>query len=132
VTHKGYILGYLYIFGTVLFTVYGQLILKWRIVYYGALPELFLDKIAFLFKLVFDPFIFSGFASAFIASFFWMAAMTKFEVSYAYPIILSGLLLLTSTLGIILLNESISYSKIVGILFILTGVFIMYINTSNI
>ena len=28
-------MGYLYIAGTVLFTVYGQLVLKWRIVNYG-------------------------------------------------------------------------------------------------
>lgn len=125
-------MGYFYIFGTVFFTVYGQLILKWRIVQYGILPELFSDKIIFLFRLLFDPFIFSGFFSAFVASFFWMAAMTKFEVSYAYPIILSGLLLLTSSLGIFLLNESITYSKMAGILFILTGVLIMYLNTSNI
>lgn len=125
-------MGYLYIFGTIIFTVYGQLILKWRIVQYGTLPEIFLDKIAFLFKIVFDPFIFSGFVSAFIASFFWMAAMTKFEVSYAYPIILSGLLLLTSLLGIVLLGESIQYGKVVGILLILMGVFVMYSNTSNI
>jgi len=125
-------MNYLYIFGTILFTVFGQVILKWRIVQYGALPEGFLDKIAFLFKLLFDPFIFSCFVSGFVASFFWMAAMTKFEVSYAYPIILSGLLLLTSLLGIILLGESIQTKKIVGILLILLGVFVMYSNSSNI
>ncbi len=125
-------MGYIYIFGTIFFTVYGQLILKWRIVQYGALPELFSDKIAFLFKLLFDPFIFSGFVSAFIASLFWMAAMTKFEVSYAYPIILSGLLLLTTLLGIVLLDESIQSGKVVGILLILLGVFVMYSNSPNI
>jgi len=125
-------MGYIYVLGTIFFTVYGQLILKWRIVQYDALPELLLDKIAFLFKLVFDPFIFSGFISAFVASLFWMAAMTKFEVSYAYPIILSGLLLLTSLLGVILLGESIQTGKVIGILLILLGVFIMYSNSTNI
>lgn len=38
-------MGYIYIFGTIFFTVYGQLILKWRIVQYGALPETLADKI---------------------------------------------------------------------------------------
>ncbi len=125
-------MGYFYIACTIIFTVYGQLILKWRIVQYGALPELFSDKIVFLFKLLFDPFIFSGFISAFVASLFWMAAMTKFEVSYAYPIILAGLLLLTTLLGIILLGESIQIDKFAGILLILLGVFIMYSNSTNI
>jgi len=90
------------------------------------LPELFSDKIVFLFKLLFDPFIFSGFVSAFVASFFWMAAMTKFEVSYAYPIIVSGLLLLTTLLGIVLLDELIQLRKVAAILLILLGVFVMY------
>ena len=125
-------MGYFYIFGTICFTVYGQIILKWRIVQYGALPELFSDKIFFLFKVLFDPFILSGFVSAFVASFFWMAAMTKFEVSYAYPIIVSGLLLLTTLLGIVLLGESIQSGKVIGILLILLGVFVMFSNSPNI
>ena len=53
-------MGYLYIAGTVLFTVYGQLVLKWRIVKYGSMPEEFSAKLVFLFKLLFDPYIFSG------------------------------------------------------------------------
>jgi len=118
-------MNYLYILGTVSFTVYGQLIIKWRITHYGALPELFSEKIIFLIKLLFDPFILSGFVSAFIASLFWMAAMTKFEVSYAYPIVVSGLLLLTVFFSIILLDESIHFRKIIGILLILLGIFIV-------
>jgi len=119
-------MNYFYILGTVSFTVYGQLIIKWRITHYGVLPELFSEKIIFLIKLLLDPFIFSGFISAFIASLFWMAAMTKFEVSYVYPIVVSGLLLLTTFLGIVLLEESIHLKKIIGIFLIILGIFIMY------
>lgn len=53
-------MGYLYIAGTVLFTVYGQLVLKWRIVNYRAIPQELGSKLFFLFKLLFDPYIFSG------------------------------------------------------------------------
>ena len=60
-------MGYFYIFGTIFFTVYGQIVLKWRIVKYGALPNELNDKIIFLTKLLFDPWIFSGFFAAFIA-----------------------------------------------------------------
>lgn len=63
-------MGYFYIFGTIFFTVYGQLILKWRINYVGSLPDGLYDKIIFLVKLLFDPWIFSGFFAAFVASFF--------------------------------------------------------------
>lgn len=116
-------MGYLYIIGTILFTVYGQLVLKWRIVNYGALPEGLSEKIVFLVKLLFDPYIFSGFAAAFVASFFWMAAMTKFDLSHTYPIIVGGLALVTSAFAIIFLKEALTMYKILGICFIILGVY---------
>lgn len=116
-------MGYLYIFGTILFTVYGQLILKWRIVKYGTLPEALSEKIIFLFKLLFDPFIFSGFAAAFIASFFWMAAMTKFDVSYAYPF-MSGAFVLVFLFSVFLFNEPITWQKLLGLLLIIAGIIV--------
>ena len=68
-------MNYIYIFGTILFTVYGQLILKWRITRYGSLPELLPEKLLFLFRVLIDPFIISGF----IASLFWMATINEFS-----------------------------------------------------
>ena len=120
-------MGYLYIFGTVIFTVYGQMILKWRIVNYGSIPNLFTDKIFFFIKLILDPFIISGFISAFIASLFWMAAMTKFELSQAYPVILGGLALLTTFLAILILKESMNVYKILGLLLIIAGIYALSI-----
>lgn len=116
-------MGYLYIFGTIVFTVYGQLILKWRIVKYGALPEGLSEKLIFLFKLLFDPFVFSGFFAGFIASFFWMAAMTKFDVSYAYPF-MSGAFVLVFLLSVLLFNEPTTWQKIVGLLLIVLGIIV--------
>ena len=115
-------MGYFYIFGTIFFTVYGQLILKWRIsLLGGSLPNDLLDKIFFLFKLLFDPFIFSGFASAFIASFFWMATMTKFELSYAYPF-MSGAFVLVFILSVLFFNEVVTWQKILGLALIVAGI----------
>jgi multidrug transporter EmrE-like cation transporter len=118
-------MGYFYIFGTIFFTVYGQLILKWRINDYGVLPDGILEKTQFLFNLLLDPWIFSGFASAFVASFFWMAAMTKFDVSHAYPIIVGGLAILTSVFAVIFLKESVSLYKVMGVILIVAGVFFL-------
>ena len=41
---------YLYIFGCILFTVYGQLIIKWRMSQKGHLPAELADKLLFLRK----------------------------------------------------------------------------------
>ena len=114
-------MGYFYIAGTVLFTVYGQLILKWRIAKYGALPEAFVEKLIFLFKLVFDPYIFSGFSAAFIASFFWMAAMTKLELSFAYPF-MSAAFVLVFLLSVLLFQETVTLHKIIGLMLIVAGI----------
>lgn len=116
-------MGYIYIFGTILFTVYGQLAIKWQITKFGSLPEGFLEKVMFLLKILLDPIIFSGFASAFIASFFWMAAMTKFELSFAYPF-MSGAFVLVFILSIFLFNEAVTWQKILGLSFIVLGIFI--------
>lgn len=116
-------MGYFYIFGTIFFTVYGQLAIKWKITSYGSLPEAFSEKILFLFKVLFDPVIFSGFLSAFIASFFWMAAMTKFELSYAYPF-MSGAFVLVFLLSVLLFHEVVTWQKIIGLALIVVGIFV--------
>ena len=118
-------MAYLYIAGTVIFTVYGQIILKWRIGMYGSLPEVMSDKIMFFLKLFTDPFILSGLFSAFIASVFWMATMTKLDISIAYPFITAGLTVTTVVFAIIFLNETVTINNIIGILLIISGVFVM-------
>ncbi|WP_026702271.1 EamA family transporter [Salibacterium aidingense] len=116
-------MGYLYIFGTIFFTVYGQLMLKWRISKYGTLPAELMDKVIFLLKLLLDPLVLSGFLSAFVASMFWMAAMTKFDISYAYPF-MSLSFMLVFFLSILLFNEPITTYKIIGLILIIAGILV--------
>jgi undecaprenyl phosphate-alpha-L-ara4N flippase subunit ArnF len=112
---------YLYIFGTLFFTVYGQIILKWRLNSLKVeLPEGFLDKIFYLIKLIFDPFVFSGFLSACIASLFWMGAMSKFEITKAYPF-MSLAPAIVFLVGILFLNEQFTWGKVVGLALIIIG-----------
>ncbi|MDY7577586.1 EamA family transporter [Herbaspirillum sp. RTI4] len=111
---------HLYILATMAFTVYGQLILKWRIQNFGAFPVDGMEKLRFLFALFFDPLIFSGFVSAFLASLAWMAAMTKFDLNYAYPFMSINFALVVLLSGW-LLNEPVSMQKILGIVLITIG-----------
>ena len=116
-------LNYLYILGTVLFTVYGQVILKWRIGNYGALPDYFQQKVLFLLRLFIDPFILSGLLAAFIASLFWMAAMTKFDLSHAYPFMSLSFILVLILSGVFF-NEPINIFKVVGLTLIVIGIIV--------
>lgn len=117
-------MGYVYIFLTVVLTVYGQIILKWRLNQLGELPELFSDKLIFLLKSLFDPYIFSSFFSAFLASLAWMAALKEFELSKAYPF------MSLSFVGVLIISywffkETVSAQKIIGSLLIIAGVIII-------
>jgi undecaprenyl phosphate-alpha-L-ara4N flippase subunit ArnF len=116
---------YLYVFATLFFTVYGQMILKWRILKLGfSLPDAaIVDKLMALFRLVFDPFILSGFLSAFIASLCWMAAMTKFQITEAYPF-MSLAPAIVFLLGIWLLGETFTIGKVAGLILIIIGLIV--------
>ena len=119
-------MGYLYVIFTILFTVYGQVILKWRISdlnwsldMTGGIGKMIVSYMKFLFY----PLIFSGFISAFIASVFWMLAMTKFELTYAYPFMaLSPALVFI--IGIFVLGETFTIGKVLGLLVIMIGIII--------
>ncbi|MBI2841618.1 MAG: EamA family transporter [Acidobacteria bacterium] len=113
-------LDYLYIAATVGLTVYGQLILKWRIRDFGPLPAGSFEKLKFLFWLLLDPAVFSGFAAAFLASLAWMAAMTKFELSHAYPFMSLNFVVVLLLSGW-LLSEPLSWQKTLGVALIVIG-----------
>jgi multidrug transporter EmrE-like cation transporter len=113
-------LDYGYIAATICFTVYGQMILKWRIGQFGPLPSDPFSKLKFLVLLLFDPMIFSGFAAGFLASLAWMAAMTKFPLNHAYPF-MSLNFVVVGVLSYWILNEPISLQKCTGLGLIVLG-----------
>ena len=115
-------IGYLYILLTLILTVYGQLILKWRINFHGSLPEKFNEQLWYLGKALLDPYVISSFAAAFAASLTWMAALTKFDLSYAYPF-MSLSFVLVLIFSYLFFAEPVTLNKGIGIILILAGVY---------
>lgn len=117
---RPHIADYLYVAVTIAFTVYGQLILKWRLGVLGKMPSELFPKLQFLISSLFDPFIFSGFVAGFLASLAWMAALSKFELSRAYPFMSLNfvIVLLLSTW---LLSEPMTFAKALGVALIVAG-----------
>jgi undecaprenyl phosphate-alpha-L-ara4N flippase subunit ArnF len=116
---------YLYIAATILFTVYSSTILKWRI---KKLDWIMIDgnlfeKIKSYLGLLFDPFILSVFVSAFIGSVFWTMAMTKFELTMAYPF-MSLSPAIVFIIGIFVLNETFTIGKVIGLVLIILGIIV--------
>jgi len=105
---------------TILLTVYGQMILKWRLDQVGPVPEGIVAALFFLIRQLFDPWIFSSFASAFVASLAWMGALTKFQLSSVYPFMSLSFPLVVVLSGP-LLGETVNPTKLAGVLVICFG-----------
>lgn len=111
---------YLYIAATIALTVYGQVVLKWRMDQVGPLRQGFGPALRQLIVLVVDPVIASSFIAAFLASLTWMAALSRFELSFAYPFMSLSFVIVT-VLGVWLLGESLTPHKAIGVTLILVG-----------
>ncbi|WP_377701871.1 EamA family transporter [Pseudoduganella sp. UC29_71] len=111
---------YLYIALTIALTVYGQIAIKMQVAQAGAMPAAGGDKLLFLIKLLLNPWIISAFAAAFMASISWMGAMTKFQLSHAYPF-MSLNFVIVLLLGAWLFNEPLSMTRVIGVALICLG-----------
>lgn len=115
---------YLYIVGTILFTVYGQIVTKWQVSLAGPMPADLGEKVVFLARLVINPWILTSLTAAFLAFLCWAGAMTKFELSFAYPFTSLSFVLVTF-ISIMFFREAITLPKILGLVFIILGTIIV-------
>lgn len=114
-------MGYFLVAMTILLTVYGQFVIKWQVIRAGVLPTDVVARTQFAFELLSNPWILSALAAAFGASICWMLAMTKLQLSQAYPYTAVSFILIVFG-GAWLFNEPLSISRIVGVALIAIGV----------
>ena len=113
-------MSYLYVLLTILLTVYGQIVIKWQVLKVGSLPQDTSEKILFMLQLLLNPWIVSALAAAFLASFFWMAASTKLQLSHAYPFMGLTFVVVMLASGFFF-HEPITTLKVVGVALIVLG-----------
>jgi multidrug transporter EmrE-like cation transporter len=117
-----FILNHLYLLLAIFFGVVSQLIIKWQMSAFSFNDyEAWQDKFALAFSMLLNPYIIISLAFTLLAGVTWMVAMTKFEISYAYPFTLLGLVLVT-IFSVIFFGESVNTYKIIGIVVIILGV----------
>lgn len=112
---------YLFILCTIMLTVYGQIVIKWRVSVIGAMPDEQVERIKFLVGFVLNPWIISSYIGAFIASLFWIAAVRQLPLSYAYPFT-SLSFVAVIILSAVLFRESVTFPKLLGIILIILGI----------
>lgn len=114
---------YVFILLTILFTVYGQLIIKWQAGQAGGIPHDLGDKLFFFAKFLMNPWVISAFAAAFLASLAWIGAVSKLPLSHAYPF-MSFAFVLVLILSSLLFHEPLTWQKVVGMVCIVSGIVI--------
>jgi multidrug transporter EmrE-like cation transporter len=114
---------YLFVFITIFLTVYSQIVIKWQVVAAGVMPAELPDKLWFLARLLLNPWILSGLAAGLLAAVSWMAAMTRLELSHAYPFMslaFVGVLVLSA----LVFHEPVNAWKIGGLALISLGIIV--------
>jgi uncharacterized membrane protein len=111
---------FVFIFLTIAFTVYGQLMVKSRVTALGVSFGAGHQPMQSIGKLLLDPGVLSGLAAGFVAALCWMAALSKFQLSYAYPFTsLSFVLVLL--LSAYMLKEPVTVPRVIGVALIVAG-----------
>jgi multidrug transporter EmrE-like cation transporter len=116
-------LGYLCVALTIALTVYGQLVIKWQVhrLQDSALADA--SRLAFYGHMLLNPWVISGFTAAFGASLTWMAALTRLELSKAYPFMALNFVIVTFV-ALPLFDEAITPPRLIGLALIVLGLII--------
>lgn len=117
-------IAYIFLFVAIGLTVTGELLLKVGMNRFGTLHLTPTTLIPTLFKVFTQPFVFLGFVFVFGASIFWLAVISRINLSHAYPMLALGYVL-TAFLARLFFNEHISVTRWAGIGVICFGVFLV-------
>jgi len=116
-------MGFVWIAIAILLTAYGQVVLKWRMNLMGPMPGEPWHGLIYLLRAFLDVYVLSTFAAAFAAGLAWMAAMTRFELTFAYPF-------MAATFAVVLvcswafLGEAMTWNKVACICLIAVALWI--------
>lgn len=109
---------------TVLLTTYGQLVLKWQVGRHDRPLFAFLESWPPILQMLTRPWVISALGAAFLASLAWMMALSRLDLSRAYPFMALNFLLV-GLLAVPLFGETLTWRGIVGLLMVIAGLVVM-------
>ncbi len=120
-----FFINHLYIFLSIFFAVSSQLIIKWKMSAFDLSGhEGIVAKFFFAFSMLFNPWIMLSIFLTLLSGLSWMIAMTKFDISYAYPYTALGFVLIL-IFSALLFHEPLNGAKVLGVLLIVSGIFVV-------
>lgn len=119
---------YILVLLTILFTVFGQLIIKAKAGQMGHLPVDWMGRISYAGELFLSPYIIAGVTAGGFAAFCWILALTRLSISYAYPFMALTFPIVVIA-GHMFFGEQVKALQYVGVALICSGV--MLVNYSS-
>lgn len=114
-------MGNLFILISIGFNVVGQFLLKSGVNKLGQLSFDFTHIV----KAFLSPFVLIGLFAYFVGSIFWILALSHKDLSYAYPMLSIGYLLIV-LISWAFLNEQVSLLRIGGVVLVSFGLFLVF------
>lgn len=116
-----------YILISVVTSTVGQLLLKQGMNVMGAITLSANQILSTTWKMVTNPYVFIGLAIYLAGTVFWMAALSRVDLSYAYPFAsLSYVVMLVASW--MMFDEKITLGRVIGTVVIGIGVLFIYRN----
>ena len=81
-----------------------------------------------LFSVVFQPLVFFGFTFFAISAILWMRILTMESLNKSYPIIVGCMMVFLTLSSVIVLGESLSFTRIAGMVLIIAGTILIWAN----
>ena len=110
---------------SVVFNVTANILLKKGVQAIGGISGQKVKLISELTKAASSPFIIFGLALYGLSFVIWLRVLTFNDLSRAYPIFATIVFMLTTLGSIIFLKENISVARIIGMIIMLVGIFIV-------
>lgn len=114
---------FLLILGDVVLVVSGQFCIKLAINKIGSFSDL--GIVNFLMKAFFSPLVLFGLFLYFLSAALWVMILSKVELSFAYPMLSLGYILILFV-SWAFLGETITWIRILGVVLICLGVFFIF------
>lgn len=108
------------VLATTLLTCYGQLVLKWQVGKQVQVPFHFMEAWPPLLQMLARPWVISAFVAGFGASLCWMLAISRLELSRAYPFMALNFLFV-ALVSVPLFGEVLTVPKLIGLTLVVIG-----------
>lgn len=115
--------GYFYLLLTIVFTVTGQLVMKWGVSRLGQGPQDLPGGVKFIISALLHPGVMGGLLCAFAAAVSWMLVLPKLPLSVAYPFMALPIVLVLA-LTPVFFRETVTLNQWLGVGVVALGLWV--------